>query len=389
MKYDNKEMKIDEMIGYFNQGKVNLIPPFQRGSVWNLKLRKKLLVNMIQVRPIPAIFFYKQEEGAQFVYNILDGKQRLESLILFIGNQRPGLKIRNVENYFFGKPAIADSNFTIELDGVERSFADLDNRIVRTFREYAIPTIEINMDDESTSIDELVSLFIDINQEGVKVTRFDVVKALGRDPLFKQVFDLIAIKQVRKKKSRYYKAKHNNYAYVMKRLNIVGKLADKNSQVDRMWERLTEIALFARSGKHRAPADILKAFIKAGDELNPRMNKTELSKLRTAFDYLAAAYRAVPEFMENRFATDQPQFYTIVTLLLSSNMMTRFVPPHLANRLIAARKILEGKVNTPEGLDDSDIASYIDASTKQTTHPARRETRQRILVKAINAAGDE
>ena len=227
MKYDNKEMKIDEMIGYFNQGKVNLIPPFQRGSVWNPKLRKKLLVNMIQVRPIPAIFFYKQAEGAQFVYNILDGKQRLESLILFIGNQRQGLKIRNVENYFFGKPAIEEVNFKIELEGVEKSFADLDNEIVRTFREYAIPTIEINMDDESMSIDELVSLFIDINQEGVKVTRFDVVKALGKDPLFKQVFDLIALKQTRKKKSRYYKAKNNNYVYVMKRLNIVGKLADR------------------------------------------------------------------------------------------------------------------------------------------------------------------
>jgi hypothetical protein len=91
------------------------------------------------------------------------------------------------------------------LEGGEKCFADLDNETVRTFREYAIPTIEINMDDESTSIDELVSLFIDINQEGVKVTRFDVVKALGKDPLFKQVFDLIARTEIRKKKSRYYK----------------------------------------------------------------------------------------------------------------------------------------------------------------------------------------
>lgn len=387
MKYDNKEMKIDEMIGYFNQGKVNLIPPFQRGSVWTPKLRKKLLVNMIQVRPIPAIFFYKQAEGAQFVYNILDGKQRLESLILFIGNLRQGLKIRNVENYFFGKPAIEEVNFTIELDGVEKSFADLDNEIVRTFREYAIPTIEINMDDESTSIDELVSLFIDINQEGVKVTRFDVVKALGRDPLFKQVFDLIALKEIRKKKSRYYKAKNTNYVYVMKRLNIVGKLADRNSQVDRMWERLTEIALFARSGKHRAPADILKSFIKAGDEQNSRMNKVELSKLQRVFDYLATAYRKVPEFMANRFATDQPQFYTMVTLLLSTKMMDSFTPVEFASKLIAARDVLDGQVDEPEEMDEEDIALYMDASTKQTTHPARREARHVVLVKAIAALG--
>jgi len=72
MDYDNREMKIDQIIAYFNQHKINLIPPFQRGTVWNLETRQKLLVNMIQRRPIPAVFLYKQAEGPQFEYNILD-----------------------------------------------------------------------------------------------------------------------------------------------------------------------------------------------------------------------------------------------------------------------------------------------------------------------------
>jgi hypothetical protein len=33
-------MKIDQIIGYFNQHKINLIPPFQRGTVWNLATRQ-------------------------------------------------------------------------------------------------------------------------------------------------------------------------------------------------------------------------------------------------------------------------------------------------------------------------------------------------------------
>ena len=83
MKYVNREMKtpaVDQIIGCFNQHKINLIPPFQRGSVWNLATRQRLIVNMIQAQQIPAVFLYKQAEGAQFAYNILDGKQRLESL---------------------------------------------------------------------------------------------------------------------------------------------------------------------------------------------------------------------------------------------------------------------------------------------------------------------
>ena len=55
MKYANREMKIDQIIGYFNEKKINLIPPFQRGTVWKLPLRRKLIENMVQSRPIPAI----------------------------------------------------------------------------------------------------------------------------------------------------------------------------------------------------------------------------------------------------------------------------------------------------------------------------------------------
>ncbi|HYT08778.1 MAG TPA: DUF262 domain-containing protein, partial [Rugosimonospora sp.] len=67
--------------------------------------RKKLIVNMVQARPIPAIFLYKEVQGSQFVYNILDGKQRLESLLLFIGDERSDLRIDGVDRYFFRNPA--------------------------------------------------------------------------------------------------------------------------------------------------------------------------------------------------------------------------------------------------------------------------------------------
>ncbi len=85
MKFANSHMKIDQIIGYFNSKKMNLIPPFQRGTVWKLPMRQRLVQNMVNGRPIPAIFLYKDADGPQTNLNILDGKQRLESLILFVG----------------------------------------------------------------------------------------------------------------------------------------------------------------------------------------------------------------------------------------------------------------------------------------------------------------
>ena len=65
---------------------------------------------------------------------------------------------------------------------------------------------------------------------------------------------------------------------------------------------MTEIALFLRSGVHRVPSHILKAFINAGDEKNSRMTTAELHKLRGAFDYLAGVYRKIPSLMQTKFA---------------------------------------------------------------------------------------
>lgn len=61
MDYRNTEIKPTRLAGYFNEEKTNLSPVFQRGRVWNLKLRRELIKNILRRRPIPAIFLYKDE----------------------------------------------------------------------------------------------------------------------------------------------------------------------------------------------------------------------------------------------------------------------------------------------------------------------------------------
>jgi hypothetical protein len=380
MKYSNREMKVGTIVAHLNDKTINLIPPFQRGTVWDLKTRRMLITNMIQSRPIPAVFLYKEASGSKYSYNILDGKQRLETLMLFIGNKHPDLNIPAIKDYFFKKPADKNRDFKVKIDGKMKGFADLDDGAVRNLREYAISTIEIDLEDDASGIDEVVNLFIDINQYGVKVSRFDVIKAMGKDPLFKQVFDLIALKQPRKE-TTYYKAKRTDYVFVLKRLSVVSRLADANSQVDRMWERLTEIALFERSREHRAPVAILKGFIR-GESTNPRLTATEQANLKRVFTFLATLYRK-DGFSQSKLATDQPQFYTLVTTLLATDLLARYAEAELMRRLLDFRKALE---NPKAFRSLTKLAvEFQEESAKQTTHPSRRQRRQEILVSAIDA----
>ena len=313
-------MKLDQLIGYFNGKKINLIPPFQRGHVWKLPDRRRLLENIVKGRPVPAIFLYKQASGSQFAYNIMDGKQRLESLILFIGNLRADMKVDNVKDYFFNKRERDQANFSIAIDRKKVTFKQLSEEKVRLLREYAIPTIEIDLDDDS-SLDEIINLFVDINQQGAKVKRFDIVKAIGTgNPLLASVFKLVAQEQTRKE-DKFYKTKGTIFTRVLEKLVIVQTAADATQKVDRIWERLVEIAFFNRTGAYRQPGQILRAFIKTEDPADVEaITAPEMKKLKTCFTFLDTCYKET-SLGTTRLARDLPHFYTMVTSLLTSDLL--------------------------------------------------------------------
>lgn len=403
MIYKNGEMKVDQLVGYFNSNKISLIPPFQRGTVWTLKMRQKLIENMLNRRPIPAIFLYKDPEGpdggggATFTYNILDGKQRLETLLLFIGDQSKALSVKNLKDYFFNrplrpvngraKPVKTDrtKNFPVELNGHTYTFDKLDKDLLRPFADYAIPVIEIEMDeDRAASLDELTQLFVDINTYGKKVTRFDVIKAVNEDPLIKDVYNLIAIKEMRGK-TPHSKLKDTPYTKVLKQLNAVSRLTDTGARVDLVWERLVEIALYARTKQHRAPAQVLGAFFKreAKKQFNSALSKEEKKNLRDVFGFMASAYASSPELQRSKLATDQPQFYTLITTLLTTDLSRKFAPDELARRLTALGNLIDREPSRHPL--KGDLEKYRETAIRTTADTGRRLLRQQLLIKMLNA----
>ena len=388
MDYNNSQMKLDQLIGYFNEKKINLIPPFQRGHVWKLSARKRLMQNIVAGRPIPAIFLYKEPDGSKYTYNILDGKQRLESLLLFIGSRRLDVKIDAVKSYFYSKREKEAVDFWISIDGKKKTFKDLSEEIVRDFREYAIPTIEINL-DEGTTLDEVINLFVDINQQGEKVNRFDIVKAIGREnQLLSSVFSLLA-EQQKRKEDIFFKKKSTVFTRVLQRLATVENVEGANQKVDRMWERLVEFVLFCRTSKHRSPGQILKSFIRStGDDEKSKITTAESKKLRACFNFLDDSYKKTT-LGKTRLARDTPHFYTMVTSILASNMLTPKdgvvpSPKELQRKLLAFATLLPDDADVPEDAYLAEkIQEYKEAAARQTTNPGQREIRQERFLDII------
>lgn len=72
---------------YLN-GQLDLDPSYQRRSVWSLKDRKFFLDTIFKNYPCPAVFLHKEinEDAGKLIYHVVDGKQRLETIIRFAKN---------------------------------------------------------------------------------------------------------------------------------------------------------------------------------------------------------------------------------------------------------------------------------------------------------------
>jgi uncharacterized protein with ParB-like and HNH nuclease domain len=133
MDYRNSQTKLETLVQYFNEGRINLIPIFQRPKVWQLKMRKELIKNIVSGRPIPAIFMYKDVAGSAFMFNILNGKQRLDSIVLFLAGEDKKSKfgVKNWRDYILLPLYRKDANFSVDFgDGKQRNFSDLDSATI-------------------------------------------------------------------------------------------------------------------------------------------------------------------------------------------------------------------------------------------------------------------
>ena len=93
-KYTNSEIRIITEQGrypleevakmFLNKGKYNDVTDYQRNYVWSNKSRSLLIESFIMNIPIPPIFLYERDYS---FYEILDGKQRISSIVKFYNNE--------------------------------------------------------------------------------------------------------------------------------------------------------------------------------------------------------------------------------------------------------------------------------------------------------------
>ncbi len=143
---------ITDLVNLYSGEQLNLEPGFQRQSVWVERDRSKLIESILRNYPLPAIFLYRREEDGRIIYDVIDGKQRLESILMFMGEMRGRFWVRTqLPN-------------TEEIEWID--WRRLCKRKLQPLIEgYKIPVIEVDGD-----MGDIIDVFVRINSTGKALT---------------------------------------------------------------------------------------------------------------------------------------------------------------------------------------------------------------------------
>lgn len=155
LRSDYGKRTINELCLMFQRRQINLEPGFQRQSVWTTRDRERLIQSILSAYPIPSVFLYQRNVRGRLVYDVIDGKQRLETIFMF---KRLGRFKRD--------------GFEVKLetpDGVGRfGWGDLrkyDPDARHRLESFQIQTVEVQGD-----LSSIVDLFVRINSTGKSLT---------------------------------------------------------------------------------------------------------------------------------------------------------------------------------------------------------------------------
>ena len=139
----------------FRENQINLSPGFQRRSVWTSLDRRRLIQSIVSGYPLPSIFLYQRNVDGRLIYDVIDGKQRLETLFMFIGLGRFS------RTRFDAKLDLGDGSLPYGWREIEKNYPDLR----ASFDCYKIQTVEV-----TGGLAQIIDLFIRINSTGKKLT---------------------------------------------------------------------------------------------------------------------------------------------------------------------------------------------------------------------------
>jgi 5-methylcytosine-specific restriction endonuclease McrA len=155
-KHDSFSVK--KILNLNKTGKLNLNPGFQRASVWSNNDKKALIDTILKGLPLPNVFLWEHKEGNKKIYDVIDGKQRIESLLEFTRFRLP-MSVK------FDPDRDQDWNWPEPYEWTWKELQKEERKIASRFLSYTLPVVIVR-----GSLPDVEQVFIRINSTGKKLS---------------------------------------------------------------------------------------------------------------------------------------------------------------------------------------------------------------------------
>ena len=159
-------LTVKKILNIYEKGNLNLNPGFQRESVWDDKDKALLIDSIFQNVPLPSILLWKEKRGHKDIYHVVDGKQRIETLIAFTKKQKAFSYNPSVVKKHHKNKEWNDIYEDVDDDVSFKIISKNAKYLKRQFNKFPILTAVIK---NANTLEDIRELFVRINSTGMKL----------------------------------------------------------------------------------------------------------------------------------------------------------------------------------------------------------------------------
>lgn len=155
--FDSFDISVKELVSMADEGIVDIAPEYQRQFRWPVDNQSRLIESVLLGIPVPSLFMAANKDGS---WELIDGVQRLNSLIHFVGNEK------QLDKFGF------ENNLT--LNGLEvltefngSKFSDLPQTLKLKFN---LRPLKVTTLSDKSDLKVRFDLFERLNTGGIKLT---------------------------------------------------------------------------------------------------------------------------------------------------------------------------------------------------------------------------
>ena len=172
--FDTYDVTVDDLIRRVERGRIEFAPVYQRQFRWDNPRQSQLIESILLGIPVPPLFMATNSVvGQQVQWEVVDGLQRLLTLVNFAGNSD-------------ARRAARLDDHPLTLDGLDKltnlggySFSELPEDIKTALEDRPVRVVVLN---DKSDLQVRFDLFERLNTGGIKLTDQEVRECVYRGP---------------------------------------------------------------------------------------------------------------------------------------------------------------------------------------------------------------